>query len=49
MQDTRCAKCEAHLFEPPGVPAGPCPVGGGVGRLMAAKLDEAIRLMTATV
>lgn len=43
MQETRCAKCDAHLFEPPGVPASPCPVCGGVGRSTPLKLEDGIR------
>lgn len=43
MQETRCAKCDAHLFEPPGLPASPCPVCGGVGRSISLKLEDGIR------
>lgn len=43
MQETRCAKCDAHLFEPSGVPATPCPVCGCVARSIPLRLDDGIR------
>lgn len=43
MQETRCAKCDAHLFEPSGVPASQCPVCGGVARSIAVRIDDGIR------